>query len=64
MKFPSFAEECGGVFLSYAPFKFRLLFLDTKILKEIYLKCLVGFFVVAGSELSFSPSCLDQAMTE
>lgn len=52
-------------FLIYSPFKFSwVFFLDTEILKDIYLKCLVGFFVGAGSELSFLPSYFDQVMTE
>lgn len=41
-----------------------ILFLDTDILKIIYLKCLVEFFAVAGSEASFFLGGLDQAMTE
>lgn len=50
--------------LTYSPFKFRFFFLDTKNFKEIYLKCLVGFFIVAGSEVSFLLICFDQAMIE
>lgn len=50
--------------LIHSSFKFRFFFLDTKNFKEIYLKCLVGFFVVAGSEVSFLLICHDEAMTE
>lgn len=67
MKFPSVAGEFGKcVFFFQAALHLNsdILFLDTKILKEIYLKCLVDFFVVAGSEPSFLLSCFDQAVTE
>lgn len=55
---------CFFFVLIHSSFKFRFFFLDTKNFKEIYLKCLVGFFVVAGSEVSFLLICHDEAMTE
>lgn len=66
MKFPSVAGEFGKCVFFQAALHLNsdILFLDTKILKEIYLKCLVDFFVVAGSETSFLLSYFVQAMTE
>lgn len=61
MELPSVARELGKRFFFQAALHLNsdILFLDTKILKEIYLKCLVDFFVVAGSEPSFLLSYFD-----
>lgn len=64
MTFPSFAEEFAGAFKTTLCLNVHFFSLRTEILMEIYLKFLLVFFVVAGSEHSFLLSYLGQTMTE